>query len=792
MLHMIGNAHLDPVWLWRWTEGCAEAIGTCWAAIDRLDEGQDFVFTRGEAQVYAWIEEFDPPLFERIRHYIAEGRWVVVNGWWIQPDCNLPSGEAIIRQALYGKRYFKEKFGIDVPVGYNVDSFGHAATFPMLLRHTGSDSYVFMRPGPHEMKLPSNLFDWVSPDGSRVPTFRIQVAYNTSPRNMGVEAKIEHHQKLIEADGHPYMCFYGVGNHGGGPTKVNIAAIEAQKANGVDVDFSDPNRYFAEVRDRNLVAVDTELQFHAIGCYAVAAELKALNRRAEARLNQAEAAATLAFREAGVPYPRAALTELWRKLMFNQFHDTLGGTSIESACHEAANDFAAVLADSDLIINASLRHLSRTVRPPVDPTDATFLIANFNPDSFDGLYEVEPWTDFDAKSPRLLIDEQGELVPFQYISPEGKTTGLQRITFRVSIPGFGYRVLRFAKRDAGIAAPSVHFGRPLSIENLVEETAGWRLEIDRATGAIASLVNRKCGLSVFTGPAHQGILIEDPTDTWSHGIDRFAFDGETASLEALNLLEEGRLRRAVEIVTRVGVSRFATTVILPEDADLPVDLRVRLDWHEKHKLFRIAYPLAGSRFEYEVPAGWTERPDDGKEVFGHRWVRAVRDGATVTLINDAKYSYAAKDGTLYISATRAPVYAHHDPIKLEPGAVYRYLDQGEQVFAIRIQAGDDVSRAEAMRLSDELLKPPVATPHVGRGGSKPHSGQWLDVTSEAGAVIAVKIAEDSDATILRAIELDGTGGALRVGTASVDIGPRGIVSTRLDAEVLTEIDGLER
>src|SRR5579871_882421 len=106
MLHMIGNAHLDPVWLWRWTEGCAEAIGTCWSAIDRLDEGAEFVFTRGEAQIYAWIEDLDPPLFARIAEFVAQGRWIVVNGWWIQPDCNLPSGESFIRQELYGKRYF--------------------------------------------------------------------------------------------------------------------------------------------------------------------------------------------------------------------------------------------------------------------------------------------------------------------------------------------------------------------------------------------------------------------------------------------------------------------------------------------------------------------------------------------------------------------------------------------------------------------------------------------------------------------------------------------------------------
>ena len=792
MLHMIGNAHIDPVWLWRWVDGSAEAISTCWAAIDRLDEGAGFVFTRGEAQIYAWIEELDPPLFARIKEYIAAGRWVVVNGWWIQPDCNLPSGESIIRQALYGKRYFADRFGIEAPVGYNVDSFGHAATFPMLLKHTESDAYVFMRPGPHEMQLPANLFDWHSPDGSTVPTFRIQGAYNTSPRNMPLREKME--TQLVQASeaGQPYMCFYGVGNHGGGPTKENIATIDTAREGGLDVAFSDPNRYFRELGDAPRPTVDTELQFHAIGCYAVAAELKALNRRAEARLQQAETAAALAFRVAGTPYPRAALDELWRKLMFNQFHDTLGGTSIESACVDAVEDFGAVLSGAAVILNASVRQLGRTIAPAKDPTDATVLLMNFNPADFDGLYEVEPWTDFDAESPRLLLDENDQPVPFQYISPEGKTRGLQRLGFRIAVPGFGYRLLRFAKRPEGVKAPSVNFGRPGTLDELAFETAGWKLAIDRQTGAINRLINKGTGLSVFTGPAHLGTLIDDPTDTWSHGIDRFGFDGETTELVAINHLEEGAIRRTLEIITNVGVSQFSTIVVLPEDADLPVDLRVKLDWHDKQKLFRIAYPLADSRFEYEIAAGWVERPDDGKEVSGQRWVRAVRPEATVTIVNDAKYSYAAQDGTLYITATRSPVYSHHDPIKLQEGAVYRYLDQGEQLFTIRIDAKAGATRQDAMRLADELLKPVVATPQVTRGGTRDHTGQWLKTASASSAVIALKLAEDSEALIVRAIELDGNADQLTVASGAVPVKGRGIVSAKLDGEQLSECNGLER
>src|SRR5271166_66051 len=418
MLHMIGNAHLDPVWLWRWPEGCAEAIATCWSAVDRLDEHPGFIFTRGEALIYRWIEQLDPPLFACIRDFVTAGRWTIVNGWWIQPDCNLPSGEAMIRQALYGKRYFRERFGVDVTVGYNVDSFGHAATLPMLLRHTGSDSYVFMRPQAHEMTLPAALFDWVAADGSSVRAFHIQVAYLTAQRSMLLAEKIAHHLAMSAASGHPFMCFYGVGNHGGGPTREVLATIDARRAAGDRLEYSDPVRFFAAVRDLAVPTLAAELQYHAIGCYSAASSLKALNRRAEALLGQAETAAALAFRQTGAAYPREAFAELWQALLFNQFHDTLGGSSIERACDDAVNAYLAVISGAEAQLNAAVRHLARTVRRVPNPHEPQFLLMNFNDADWNGIIELQPWTDFTTMPARALLDEDDRAVAFQAAAPE--------------------------------------------------------------------------------------------------------------------------------------------------------------------------------------------------------------------------------------------------------------------------------------------------------------------------------------------------------------------------------------
>lgn len=790
MLHMIGNAHLDPVWLWRWQEGCAEALSTCWAAVDRLEESDDFIFTKGEAQIYLWIEQLDPALFDRIRHFVAEGRWIIVNGWWIQPDCNIPSGESVIRQALYGKRYFRSRFGIDVDVGYNVDSFGHAGTFPMLLRHTGASKYVFSRPAEDEMDLPQELFEWASPDGSAVTAFRIQGAYNTSKRNMQVPEKIPLHYALSAEAGHSYMAFFGVGNHGGAPTKAEIREIDRRIAAGEPLKYSDPNRYFAETASEALPRVDGELQFHAVGCYAVASDLKRLNRRAEAILEQAEAAATLATLRTGADYPRRALEQMWRKLLFNQFHDTLGGTSLHTACEDSVFELSSVIADAEIALNAAVRRLAGLIAPPRDPTDGTFVVINLNGAEFDGLIEAEPWVDKDVVSPRTLRDDEDRAVPMQYIDPYGKTPGLQRLAFRGRIPAFGYRVFRFTVDPAGTASPGMVFGNRVATRAF--ETAGYRLRIDPATGAIASLINTRTGLDLFAGPAHRGLIVDDGTDTWGHGTHSFACEGNELTLDQVSLIEDGPLQKTVEVVAGRGPTTMTTVIVLPNDADLPVELRVTLDWREKARLFRLAYPLAADSFEYEVPAGWQARPDVGREVPGLRWVRAVGPEQTVVVANDAKYSYAAKDGTLYVTVVRSPVFAHHDPVECRDGAHLRYMDQGPQSFTLRLYGDRRISRRQAQTMADNLTKPPIVTTHVARHGTADHAGAWLDLkTSNTAVVTAIKTAEDADDVIVRVSELDGEAALLSYGGVSIPIRRRGIASARLSGGRLTETDGLE-
>src|SRR5262245_60444587 len=387
-LHMIGNAHLDPVWLWQWPEGLQEAKATFRSALDRLNESPDFVFTSSSAAIYEWVEENAPELFAEIGARVAEGRWQICGGWWIQPDCNIPGGESFVRQGLYGQRYFKEKFGVTATVGYNVDSFGHHAMLPQILKRSGMDFYVFMRPAPHEKGLPGRLFWWESDDGSRVLAFRIPYEYCTWGKDL--EKYVRRCFDDLKSPQDDLMCFYGVGNHGGGPTKEHLASIRRMNADPVfpNLVFSTPNCFFADLLGKNLVfpVVHDDLQHHASGCYAAHSGIKRWNREAENLLIVAEKLSALADWATGQPYP-ADLTEAWRNVLFNQFHDILGGTSLEAAYEDARDLHGEAMAIAGRGLNYAIQSLAWNI--DIAQEEGMTPIVVFNPHSWPSTVGVE-------------------------------------------------------------------------------------------------------------------------------------------------------------------------------------------------------------------------------------------------------------------------------------------------------------------------------------------------------------------------------------------------------------------
>jgi alpha-mannosidase len=427
-LYMIGNAHLDPVWLWQWQEGFQEAKATFRSALDRMKEYDDFVFTSSSAAMYEWVERSDPAMFEEIRQRVKEGRWVIVGGWWIQPDCNIPGGESFVRQGLYGQRYFKEKFGVIAKVGYNVDSFGHNGMLPQILKKSGMDYYVMMRPMPNEKGLPGRLFRWRSDDGSEVLTFRIMYEYLSWGKDL------ENHVRRVLGEFreplNDLMFFYGVGNHGGGPTKENIESI--RRLNGREdlpkLVFAAPDRYFRDMENKG-------------------PGIKQWNRRAENKLIAAEKFSALAYWLTGQPYPAAELKQAWKSVLFNQFHDILAGTSIEPAYDDALYLYGEAMAIGDRVLNYAIQSLSWRIG--IEQDESMLPIVVFNPHAWASRVNVELEVG-GIKPNAVLLDDQGRPVPFQTVKSLAAARGRFRLSFMADLPPMGYRVYKLVKESESI------------------------------------------------------------------------------------------------------------------------------------------------------------------------------------------------------------------------------------------------------------------------------------------------------------------------------------------------------
>ncbi len=440
-LHMIGNAHLDPVWLWQWQEGFGETKATFRSALDRMREFPDFIFTSSSAAMYEWVEENDPAMFAEIKERIREGRWQIVGGWWIQPDCNLPGGESFVRQALLGQRYFQEKFGVTATVGYNVDSFGHHAMLPQLLRKSGMSSYVFMRPQPNEKGLPGRVFWWEADDGSRVLAYRIPYEYCSIGKDL--EPHVRRCAAEIKAPFTHGMCFYGVGNHGGGPTKENLESIQRMNFEGSlpRLVFSTPERFFQNVAASALPipVVHDDLQHHASGCYAAHSGVKRWNRRAENQLVLAEKWSAIAHWLVNQPYPTAELTRAWKTVLFNQFHDILAGTSIEAAYEDARDNYGEALSIAARALNHAVQAIAWQIK--IEHDENTKPIVVFNGHAWASKTNVElEWGRWEDDS--VLLDDEDRPVPLQLVQSWAAARGRHRLSFIADLPPLGYRVYR--------------------------------------------------------------------------------------------------------------------------------------------------------------------------------------------------------------------------------------------------------------------------------------------------------------------------------------------------------------
>jgi len=823
-VHLLCNAHLDPVWLWEWPEGAGEALALARTVCDLCEEFEGFVFNRNEVQFYEWIEEYDPPLFRRISELVARGSWHVMGGWYLQPDCNLPAGESFVRQILVGKAYFREKFGVEPTTAVNVDSFGHSRGLVQILARTGYDSYLFCRPKLRESSLPAAEFSWVGFDGSEVTAAVAESHYNSPP---GETAEKIREWMAREGEKPVRQLPWGVGNHGGGPSRKDLTDISAYVAATPELSIlhSTPEAYFAELRARTgpLPRHADELNPWAVGCYTSAMGLKQRHRRLEDALFRAEKMASTAWAQGLMDYPKEELDEATRALLANEFHDILGGTSIPSGEATARDELGHGLTLARRVETRAFFALSAGQAPG---TEGTQPILVFNPHPFPVrarvACEVQPyWPDRSLEYGIPTVRQGRTAVPAQAEKEESNINEdhRKRVVFEATLkPG---RMNRFDCRFEKVKR------KPVPRTRIREGVIRFRNpDLEVVVNARTGLLDRYRveGKDILAGGAFRPLVMKDDPNPWGMKVDGFRekdgafrlmtqtraarFAGVSGRrLSPVRVIEDGPVRTVVEALFAFEGSAICQRYLLPkEGTELEVETRVL--WQEKDRMLKLSVPTVwrSGRALGQVAYGVQEFDSGTAERVAQKWVAVLSETGqeALTLINDSTYGFDFPGGEIRPSLLRGTAHSAHPtetgrPILKEDRFTPR-MDQGEHLFRFWLNGGEARERLGAVdREAMVHNQPPVALAYWPSGaGGAPGAGPVL--SDGALQVIAFKQALEGEDLILRLFEPTGRSRATTLTLESVGmklklrLGPFEIRTLRIDPATgeVREVDLLER
>lgn len=791
-VHLIGNAHIDPVWLWRWQEGFSEIRATFRSALDRMKEFPEFKFTSACASYYQWIEKMDPEMFAEIKERVKQGRWSIVGGWFLQPDCNIPCGESFARHGLLSQRYFQEKFGVTAKTGYNVDSFGHNAGLPQILKKSGMDNYVFMRPSVEEQGREEEVFYWESADGSRVKAYRIPELYNIDAGRLSLIGEIKSRADQKDID---MMAFYGVGNHGGGPT---IRLLDQMgKLKVPDLVYSVPDQYFAGLEGKELPVLKGELQHHARGCYSACSFVKTSNRKCESHLLAAEKFAMMARHLTGIRYPKKKLEKAWKNVLFNQFHDIMGGCSIRPAYEDAGYLYGEAMSIAEQEINYALQSIAGRIDTLQGETLPSYKegtrwhswehealgtpVVVFNPHPWETQMSVNL-----NEVPVKMTDWEGKEIPFQIIRGD-QTNGNQdkyHTLFRAEVGAMGYAVYRmFFRKEAGAEERTEESGglaaetNRLSVTEHQMENDLIRVEFDSVTGDVCRIYDKKAGRDILRGACRALLLDETRCDTWAHNQEYLGKECGYFTVPEFQILERGPVRAVVRITTTCHASTLQRDFIL-EEGSSGVQVKVKADFHEKHKTLKFAFPAAEKTTTAAIAFGTIVRENLGGEEPCGAWIAS----GPLAIANDGKYGYDTTEGEVRLTILRGAVYADHYG---DRDLYSEYMDQGVHECSYLLYGYTDTADAE--KRAQELNFPLRHVMESFHGGALEEKESCFFCESDHIAVTAVKLSEDGEEAVVRFFETEG-----RSGKVTMELFGKRIETTAAHNEIKTlKADGTE-
>ena len=718
-LHLLCNAHLDPVWQWEWEEGAAAAISTFRQAARFCKEFDTFVFNHNEAILYEWIEEYEPALFREIQQLVREGKWHIMGGWYLQPDCNMPSGESFVRQILAGRRYFAEKFGVTPTVAINFDSFGHSRGLVQIMEKSGYTAYIFMRPASDELSLPNENFIWRGFAGSAITAHRLPGGYNT-PMGRAAECVTGFMERHKEKD--LALFTWGVGNHGGGPSRADLHALRELMASRGDVEIvhSTPEAYFESLAESGvaLPAVDRDLNPNQVGCYTSQIRIKQRHRRLESELFMCEKMLSAAAMQNKLAYPAAELSEALRDLLTAEFHDILPGSSVQPV-----EETSLRIIDHGLETLARLKAraffaLSGGQKAAADG-EIPIMVYNPHPYPVDAIVTCEfmlPDQNWAEEFTLPVVYQDGVRLPSQ---PEKENSNIsldwrKRTVFRATLAPS--QMNRFDARLATL---------PKKPEPALQASGG---KFTFVTDELFAVINTETGLldayrvngrDCLCGNAFKPLIVEDFDDSWGLGqysyrtiheafrlmtpAEGAAFAGTHDKMPpSVRVIEDGEVRTVIEALFRAGSSTICQRYKLPKKG-VEIEVELFVYWNEKSKMLKLSVPTAleSPRYIGQTAYGVHNLPVNGNEAVSQKWCALISKPGDnmLTFINDGVYGSDCVNGEVRFSLLRSPGYTcidmtkwGHDRPVMPNDRFSPRIDQGERHFRFRFSGGTELER----------------------------------------------------------------------------------------------------
>jgi alpha-mannosidase len=738
----VGHSHIDTAWLWPLRETIRKCARTFSTVLELMDRYPDYRFAVSAAQHLAWMRDFYPELWERMKERITEGRLEPTGSMWVESDCNIPSGESLVRQIYFGKRFYLEELGIETNDVWLPDVFGYSAALPQIMQRSGIRWFLTQKLSWNQYNsIPHHSFLWEGIDGSRVFThFPPADTYNgnMSPRELRFAVEnFKDHDRATRS-----LYLFGWGDGGGGPTSEMLES--AQRLADIDgvprLTMEGPRQFFTEaeneIRDPAVWVGELYLELHR-GTYTTQAATKLGNRRAEFGLRETELWTSLAE---GHPSPTDELEELWKLLLLHQFHDIIPGSGIHWVYDDTARDHARILSRTKHLIDDAVTAVVATI----DTSGTTQPVVMFNSLSHP---RRELVTVDAADEVTAAVDTAGGLHPIQR-DAEG------RALFEVDVPPCGYQVYDLttgSPPDAGEVTMGTAF---LENQHL-------RVELDEQ-GLLSSIFDKGAARQVLA-PGERGNRFQlhpdypNFYDAWD--IDRFAFDQVTNldDVESVEVVEAGPLRAGIRVTRQFGDSLLTQVIRLDAGARF-IEFETEVDWHETNRLLKVAFPVdvRSLRATYEIQYGHVERPTHANtswdvarfEVCAHKWADLSEPGYGVALLNDCKYGYDIAGNVIRLSLLRSSTWP--DPV----------ADRGHHRFTYRLfpHAGDlrDAGVIDAGYDLNVPLRTVPATPHP---GSLATTGSLVSVDAAHVVVEVVKPCDDDpDAIVIRMYEAWGRRG----------------------------------